>query len=296
MPKIRRRVSSKLLPMKNYRFSITFTILLALLNCDDDTPNPINGCTNRSSFNFNAAATQDDGSCKSMIGCTGYANGFANSGMIGNTFGNQYYDQKMNEEITIQSYFFNGVGATVFTLQEPSVYDRNAYATPDGKILFGVYMLYYIVQNYGELPIAGVLAHEWGHRVQYTYNWSLGNPAQELEADAFSGYYMALRKQWAWSQIQSYYANVYATGDYFFNSPTHHGTPNQRVTAAYLGVTTAINALQNNTHYSYSDLHSIFTNQIVNKILKGPRLQARPEVVYPQNLNDDYVRSLFPKK
>lgn len=260
-------------------------------DCDEKT----RGCTSRASFNYNPTANEDDGSCRSMIGCVGYAQGMTNSGSLGLTLGNQYYDQKMIEEVAIQASFYNGIPASVYILYETAPEYKNAYATPDGQILFGYYMFYYTIQTYGELPVAGILAHEWGHRTQFTYGWNSGVPGQELEADAFSGYYMAMAKQWAWSQIQSYYANIYALGDYNFNSPQHHGTNNQRLSAAYLGVTTAIGAMQNNIRYSYNDLHALFTSEIANKILKGPRMQTYAEVVYPENLTPEYLKSLFPK-
>src|SRR5205814_3520867 len=139
-----------------------------------------------------------------------------NSGYLANTLGNAYWDQKMNEEVAIQANFYSGIPATVYVLVEPSAEQRNAYASPDGTIKFGYYMFYYTVQTYGALPIAGILAHEWGHRVQQIFGWQdyTRTMQKELEADAFSGYYMAMAKQYAWSNIQSYYQNIYACGDY----------------------------------------------------------------------------------
>lgn len=269
--------------------------VLFISGCKKETK----GCTDPHSFNYNAKATVSDNSCKEMYGCVGYSANMSNSGSIGNSFQNPYYDQKMSEEVYIQRNFFNGVPANVYVLYEPSATNRNAYATPDGNILFGYYMFYYTVQQYGELPVAGILAHEWGHRAQYTFGWNTNTSKVyqvELEADAFSGYYMALAKQWAWSQIQSYYANVYASGDYNYNHPSHHGTPNQRLTAAYLGVTTAVHALQTNTPYTYQQLHTIFINEIKSNI--APRINLSgsfPEVVYPKNLTPEKIKRLFPR-
>ena len=197
---------------------------------------------------------------------------------VGVTLGNAVYDQKMNEEVAIQRMFFNGVPANVWILYEASPREKNAYASPDGHILFGYHMFYYTVQSFNELAVAGILAHEWGHRTQFVHNWPTGNPGMELEADAFSGYYMAIAKQWAWSQIQGYYANTYATGDYFFNHPQHHGTPDQRLAAAYLGVNTAIEAMRQNRPLSYQELHALFTQQIGSRLVlpAGPRIQRQP--------------------
>ena len=281
-------------------FFLLFLIIL-FYSCDkttDLTSNAsVKGCRQPNSFNYNPAATEDDGSCKEMEGCLGYSSGLTNSGSLGNTLNSAYYDQKMSEEIYLQSIFFNGIPATVYILYEPSIEMKNAYASPEGNILFGYYMFYYTIQSYGELPVSGILAHEWGHRTQFTVGWQdYYKPShKELEADAFSGFYMALAKQYAWDQIESYYANVYATGDYYYNSPTHHGTPDQRLNAAYLGVNTAIYALQSGKQYTYSELHEIFFGTIRTQIDGKSQGHGFKDVVYPKNLNKDYIKSLFPK-
>ena len=270
-------------------------MIMSITSCKKD----ISGCTDPYSFNYNSKATISDGQCNSMGNCLGYTGGLSNSGNIGNTLYNPFYDQKMTEEVTIQRSFFNSVPANVYILYEPNVNLRNAYASSDGNILFGYFMHNYTIQTFGELPVAGILAHEWGHRAQQTFNWNdyYKPEHRELEADAFSGFYMALRKQWAWSQIQSYYANVYASGNYLFNSPDFHGTPEQRLKAAYKGVTVGVYALQNNIQYTYSQLHAIFFGEIRTNI--APRYSTQQntfsEVVYPTNLTEVYIRNLYPK-
>ncbi|MDD3875239.1 MAG: hypothetical protein PHT69_01315 [Bacteroidales bacterium] len=254
------------------------------------------GCTNQNSFNYNSSAEEDDGSCKEMYGCLGFASDMTNSGTLGVTTNNQYYDIKMNEEVIIQKDFFSGIPASVFILYEPSAIYKNAYATTDGRILFGYHMFYYTIASYGELPVAGILAHEFGHRVQFIHGWNdySANSHRELEADAFSGFYMALRKQWAWSQIQNYYANVYATGDYNFNHTSHHGTPQQRLAAANFGVQVGADALQSGTEYTYLELHTIFNTEIKNNITASKKIPQLKEVKYPENITEEYIRSLFP--
>jgi hypothetical protein len=257
----------------------------------------------------NSPAPDKNANVKDMAGCLGYAAGYSNSGTIGpaNTFdfkiaqNNQFFAG----EVTNQRNFWLGIPAEVHVLYEPGADYKNAYASPDGSILFGYQMFYYLVNSFSKLPdsntlsplpVDGVLAHEWGHRVQFTLNWTdYAQPSErELEADFFSGYYMGLAKQWLWGQIKTYYSAIYASGDYYYNSPQHHGTPQQRLNAAYAGLTTAVYELNNNVHYTYAQLHAIFRSKLQSEIsIKHGEQFA--EVSYPRHLTKESVQRLFPK-
>lgn len=271
-------------------------LITTLTSCGGLGPETeIAGCTNENSFNYNPEAERDDGSCIEMYGCVGFAGGMYQSGTKMTTVNNAQFDQKMNEEVAIQRQFFGGIPAMVYILNEPGPAHKNAYATSNGEILFGFHMFWYTVNTYGELPVAGVLAHEWGHRCMFHLGWNdyQSTSHKELEADAFSGFYMALAKQWAWNQIQGYFANVYATGDYNFHHPSHHGTPQQRLDAAYFGVQTAVNAMQNGIQYSYQELHELFLGEIENRIA-GKKERNYEEIEYPSGMSKAYVESLYP--
>lgn len=176
---------------------------------------------------------------------------------VSTSLGDPVYDRKMREEVQNQRKFFQGVPAEVVILNEQHRLLRNAYASSSGKIYMGKYMFYHTVKNYNELAVAGILAHEWGHRVQYTFGFDkeLSNPELELEADAMSGYYMALNKGFEWNHIEGYFASTESTGDFAVESPQHHGTPNQRVAAAYLGVQLAIESVNTDHAFTYEELH-----------------------------------------
>jgi hypothetical protein len=185
------------------------------------------------------------------------------------SLGDAVYDRKMKEEVANQRAFFQGVDAEVVILNEQHRELRNAYANSSGTIYFGKYMFEYTLNHFNELAVAGILAHEWSHRVQYTFHWDkdMENPALELEADAMSGYYMAIEKGFAWNQIDAYFRSTENTGDYEVSSPQHHGTPNQRVAAAYLGVQLANETVSNGEGFTYEELHhriidSLYTNII----------------------------------
>lgn len=46
---------------------------------------------------------------------------------------------------------------------------------------------------------------------------------------------MALGESYAWGSIDDYFSAVASFEDYNFNDPSHHGTPEERLTAAQLG-------------------------------------------------------------
>jgi hypothetical protein len=276
-------------------FSVLCALSLMAVSCTDSE---ISGCTNTKSFNYDPIATRDDGKCLDMEGCVGYQSDLNQSGKVITSFNDAYHDQKFSEEVSIQRAFFNGIPAKVFGLLEPSVDQKNAYATSDGKILFGYYMLKETTKKYGELPIAGILAHEWGHRTQFVMNWQdYGQPAhRELEADAFSGFYMALAKQWAWSKINSYFQSVFDNGDSNFNSPIHHGTSQERLAAAKLGVDMGLAVLRSGKQMTYSELHNSFISKIKTVIKPRSSSTTYAEIEYPKGLTQEFVQSLFPTK
>jgi len=97
-----------------------------------------------------------------------------------------------------------------------------------------------------------VLAHEYGHQVQYDddlFATTITDPAEatartELMADAFASYFTvskrgaSLNKAQTLQDLQTFY-NV---GDCSFSSEGHHGTPDQRYRAAEWGAQLAQNA------------------------------------------------------
>jgi hypothetical protein len=88
-----------------------------------------------------------------------------------------------------------------------------------------------------------ILAHEYGHHIQFAKNYFSSEHTPEasrrveLMADTYAAYFLAHGKgAFVHSQIvkRSFKAAA-LTGDCHFNTPSHHGTPNQRGKAADLG-------------------------------------------------------------
>jgi len=223
------------------------------------------------------------------VGCYSPAYSGANTGQIGcgltNTLGDPVLDQRFNEELWIQAQFW-GLTPSVYIFDEcPG--NMNALSFPEGFILFGVQLTYdTIISTGSDLPIAGVLAHEWAHQVQFLYGWmNNGDPTvrrTELEADAFSGYYMGLAKAWAGSEMDSYFQMLESLGDTNFTHPQHHGTPEERRAAGALGMEVALEVAQSGVWKSYAELHAIFGDQRRRATRDLADIPAPPEPPVPR--------------
>ncbi|WP_139920568.1 hypothetical protein [Hymenobacter sp. DG01] len=147
------------------------------------------------------------------------------------------------------------------------------------------------------VTFAGILAHEWGHQVQFNnytawYGPRADTPEQtrktELEADFFSSYYLTHKRgaTYNWKRAAEFFELFYNIGDCSFTSSGHHGTPNQRLAASRLGWIIAQETKPMGHILSANDAHSIFmaalTSVIENKIdssaalasLKTPQQKA----------------------
>jgi hypothetical protein len=149
------------------------------------------------------------------------------------------------------------VNAFYATYDNPNQKIRNA-------ILFGENMLWELAYPVREadlntVEIFAVLAHEFGHHMQYMAKQSPNNqagkvlagrlnsaktPQIELMADTISGWVlgrmnMNSRKSLGKNSIRRTLQRMYNLGDFDFNSPNHHGTPKQRVAAFTYGYSLA---------------------------------------------------------
>ncbi|MDX2246446.1 MAG: M48 family metalloprotease [Bacteroidia bacterium] len=100
-----------------------------------------------------------------------------------------------------------------------------------------------------ELKLACVLAHEFGHILQYKYGWQFKeHKNDELFCDFIAGIYLSNRPFLLHDFPANYsealelgresYVGLYTQhryGDFEFNDPDHHGTPDERVNATAMG-------------------------------------------------------------
>lgn len=125
----------------------------------------------------------------------------------------------------------------------------NAFATTDtyvagtrGTVLLGLNLIRQEMHSseYGGVAVAGISAHECGHIFQFfsPYVRRLGGYTAkyvELHADFLAGYYMGRRREFSSDRIAVFARSVFNKGDYNFNHPSHHGTPDQRFEAMKRG-------------------------------------------------------------
>ncbi len=150
----------------------------------------------------------------------------------------------MNSQMTKIASMWGRSNPTLRFVNDPSNFNStyNAISYSTGKIYYG-YAIYYDAKSKGgDIVNAMILAHEYGHQLQYIFGLpsvseSTARP-NELEADGFAGYYLRRPNgynQTSFAQIAAAYEFAQSIGDYQTTSAGHHGTPAQRRSAVRLG-------------------------------------------------------------
>ncbi len=111
--------------------------------------------------------------------------------------------------------------------------DRAYTDNPDGVVFVGVSLASDLMAKFrpsGGLPLVGVLAHEWGHLLQFSKgfdsNWDV---RFELSADYLAGWYLARTRKDIEKRSDDV-ANLFASlgSTTLFADPDYHGSPKQR--------------------------------------------------------------------
>jgi hypothetical protein len=138
----------------------------------------------------------------------------------------------------------------------------NAYATrvarmvrADGTVLFGQLYLRKLLAlpEHPDVAVTAVCAHEFGHIFQYKLRLEkvlLANQRTtkrlELHADYLAGFYAGTLKLIKPAYPAAVFATQkYSSGDWNVNSPTHHGTPDERAAAIVRGFEVAYRERRN---------------------------------------------------
>lgn len=155
--------------------------------------------------------------------------------------GNALFDQQIQNELLILRTAFQ-LSPRFSFIREPR--GPNAFATPDGNVFLGIQLAQKELQEengfVGNYSIHGVLAHEFGHILQFNAGLDRQMPTKlmELHADFMAGWYLANRAMVWGTDVSQAMNSLYRKGDYDFNSPDHHGTPDERKRAYAQGLLT----------------------------------------------------------
>jgi hypothetical protein len=170
----------------------------------------------------------------------------------------------------LQSGVLDGGNHPLFSFNAFAVTDP-AGTIPD-KILMGDGVLEgYRVLGFGDVAPQAVYAHEFGHHIQYERGYfsdpyaTSGDKAEqtrytELMADAFSAYYLTHKRGAGMKKgrVAQFLEVFFEIGDCAFDSPGHHGTPNQRMAAARLGFDIADQAQKQGHILTAEQFHAQF--------------------------------------
>ena len=164
-------------------------------------------------------------------------------GRISQSSGNQVIDYLFSIEAELQSQVA-GVWPDLGFIDDGE--HPNALATPeslfgslDGTVLMGVNLIRYEMRM-GSMDPAPILImmHEWTHIKEF-HTGAVGYvKMMELLSDSMAGWYLQMKAMSmptlptaGMRAMQS----LFEKGDYAFNDPNHHGTPDERVSALIIG-------------------------------------------------------------
>jgi hypothetical protein len=180
-------------------------------------------------------------------GCL-YAAGGGVGGMAPiNSTGNQMLDNATSIEVSQLKQSF-GVNPFVSFGDDSS--SPNMSASPnitnpycqDGTVLIGVSMVLNQLNQNRQTFVPIVVAHEFAHIVEFKYGYRGRTKHMELVADYIAGMYFAHRNaHFGYTDFNQVFSGIFSIGDYYFDNPNHHGTPQERVGAAYAGYQLALN-------------------------------------------------------
>lgn len=156
---------------------------------------------------------------------------------------NEFYAQLVQDVFGTDTYWnYNHplFSFNAFALSTTDAFIKDRIVMGDG-IMTG-----YDAIGMGDAAPQAILAHEFGHHIQFDNGYFFINapsdPAEatrrtELMADAYAAYYLTHKRGGTmnWWRVEQFLAAFYNIGDCGFSSPGHHGTYEQRLAAARWG-------------------------------------------------------------
>ena len=157
-----------------------------------------------------------------------------------NSTGNSALDQAFSLEVQFLQNVFQVQPRFLFYDDSNS---PGAFAYTQGVVTFGLNLMrnqFRQASFGGPLGIAAIMAHEYAHILQF----QTGTPSntdttihRELHADFMAGWYLANRSNYLATDVLGGLLTMHSIGDRQFYSLDHHGTPEERLIATAVGVT-----------------------------------------------------------
>ncbi|MFD1145262.1 hypothetical protein ACFQ4C_29290 [Larkinella insperata] len=186
------------------------------------------------------------------------------------------YADLVIEVLTYIPQYRNG-NHPIFTFNafaQPSFELPGVGLIPDKIVMGDGIMAAYTAIGYGDVAVPAILAHEFGHHIQFQLGLfgSEASPEEtrrtELMADAYSAYYLSHARgaSMQWKRVQQFLQVFYNIGDCGFTSDGHHGTPTQRMAAATWGYNVANNAQKQGHILTAQQFTALFEAQLPSLI------------------------------
>ncbi len=173
--------------------------------------------------------------------------------------------------------------ASTFLIESPLL-SFDGFATSGNLIVIGDGIVELLAETGVEDKVvwSGIMAHEWAHQIQFD-NFTVWYPdgaadnapeatrTTELEADFFTGYYLTHKRgaTYNWKRAEDFFELFFNIGDCSFTSSGHHGTPIQRMAAAYLGYKLAQSTFPRGHILSADEVHEAFLASLDTIIAGG---------------------------
>lgn len=146
---------------------------------------------------------------------------------------------------------------------------------PDKIVMGDGIMNAYTGIGYGDVAPQAILAHEFGHHIQFQLGLFTDESSPEatrrteLMADAYSAYYLSHARgaSMQWKRVKQFLQVFFNIGDCQFTSDGHHGTPTQRMAAAEWGYSVANDAQKQGHILTAQQFTALFEAQLPSIIL-----------------------------
>jgi hypothetical protein len=169
-----------------------------------------------------------------------------------------------------QSQVLNGGNHAMFSFNA-FAFSTDVLPIPDKIVMGDGVLAGYEAVGFADVAPQAIYAHEFAHHIQFENDY-FDDPVPgattqaeltrytELMADAMAAYYLTHKRGAAMNRkrVEQFLQVFFQIGDCSFASPSHHGTPNQRMRAAQFGFDVADQAHKQGHILTSEQFHDLF--------------------------------------